>query len=102
MVQAQACQCLHVDLAHAKESAERKEKMLVSRSEGRLLHIARRKICGIVKFERFCRNVEDLIVAIIGGELFEGHILTWGCVTHMRYQSIKRYLIWPTCDKLLD
>ena len=33
------CQCLQTELASAKESAGRKEKMFARRSKGRLLHI---------------------------------------------------------------
>lgn len=36
---AQVCQSLHTVMARAKESGERKEKMLAKRSEGRFLHI---------------------------------------------------------------
>lgn len=32
-------QCEQTDLAHAKESGERKEKMVERRSKGRLLHM---------------------------------------------------------------
>jgi hypothetical protein len=44
-VEAQACcQFRHVDLAQAKDSGERKKKMLERRSKGRLLHIVERKL----------------------------------------------------------
>ncbi|KAL4024156.1 hypothetical protein IC575_017932 [Cucumis melo] len=38
-----SCQCLQADLALAKESGDRKEKMLARRSKGRLLHMVDEK-----------------------------------------------------------
>lgn len=44
-MEAQACcQFRHVDLAQAKDSGERKKKMLERRSKGRLLHIVEKKL----------------------------------------------------------
>lgn len=88
-VSTHSCQCLQADLALAKESGDRKEKMLARRSKGRLLHmVAEKRVVFHQKLSKLYMCIAattDDWNAIIQGELLNWYMCIEMC-GHMNYE----------------